>query len=212
MLLIAGADDIAHTCLDAAQSYLETAIQHDDLGNFRRFGQDELGAAQRLRSLVITRWLQSGELDSGGFRDAVLLKDGWNHRIFGLQQWRKTGFQLHEWLAEQIILGEYARARGIIDTYYWTQVPKDHKERPLPPEQVFALVADSLIAPDDLPLRRTADASLDAFYLEFTSWSPDHDENAVPYDQKLLYAYIRGKYFKGIEDPIRLIKMMRFSE
>jgi hypothetical protein len=213
MLLTLGADDLGHSCLEAGREYLETAVKRDDLGNFRRLGQEELGAAHRLRSLVITRWLQSGKLSVSRFRDAVLLKEGWNCRVFSQNDWKRTGFELHEWLAEQLILDEFGRAKEIADRYYWSRVlARSHAGAAIPPEEVFSVVAESLLLPGDRSLRRQAEAAVEGFYRDFTNWGPDFDDNAVPYDHKLLYAYIRGRHFKGIEDPIRLIRMMRLSE
>jgi hypothetical protein len=212
VLLIAGADDLAHECLSTAQFYFETAIRTGDLGHYRRLGQERLGASRRLRGLCLTRWINSGraELDVATFAQAVRLGEEWHRTVFARGDWCRLGHLLGEWLAEKVAIGKLAEAREILRRYYWCRVLP--RQEDVPAEEVLSRVVDSLLDPSDLTAREAAEHSIDSLYRSFTDWGPGFDEHAIPYDAKLVYAYIRGKHFKGVEDPVRLIKMMRFSE
>lgn len=202
----------ARTFLETAQFYLETAIERDDLAVYGRVGQVEVGRSRRLRDLVVVRWLLRGSLDLDEFRRSCEMKEDWNGRIFAAADWPETGFELHEWMGEQLVLGRAARARQLADLYFFGRgTTLEVTELQRMGIEAFTAVADAL-APAERSDTNRAEARLDTFYQYFTNWGPDFKENDVPYDEKLIYAYVRGKHFKGVEDPIRLIKMMKFSE
>lgn len=203
----------AHSFLEAAQFYLETAIERDDLAAYGRVGQVEVGRSRRLRDLVIVRWLLMGTLDLDEFRGACEMKEDWNGRIFAAADWPETGFELHEWMGEQLVLGRAARARQLANLYFFDRGSAlEVTVLQRMGIEAFTAVADALASGERSGLPGESEARLDAFYEHFTDWGPSFRENEVPYDEKLIYAYVRGKYFKGVEDPIRLVKMMKFSE
>jgi len=75
------------------------------------------------------------------------------------------------------------------------------------------LVADGLGHPQDGERHDQAECALDDFYRSITNWgAPGFREADMPDDERLVYAHVRAKYFKGEEDPIRVIKRMKFSE
>lgn len=207
LAVIVDEDASAVTLLDTAEFYLEEAIRRDDLGNYRKLGQTELARSQRLRDLAIVRWIRDRQLNPEDFRAACAMKEQWNHAIFSKPDWRDTGFHLYEWMAEQIVLDEFQKAKDIADRYGVNGHALGRG-----PEAAFALVAEAQLTPNNAELRKKAEAAVDSFYRGFTKWAPGFRENEVPYDQKLLYSYVRGHFFKDVHDPVRLIKMMRFSE
>lgn len=211
--LIMDEDVRARTFLETAEFYLETAIERDDLAVYRRIGQVEVGRSRRLRDLVVVRWLLRGQLDLDEFKKSCEMKEDWNARLFASANWSESGFELHEWMAEQVVLGRAVRARQLADLYFIGGGAKlGVTETQRMGIEAFRAVANALMAGGEADLHEEAQARLDAFYEHFTNWGPSFRENDVPYDEKLLYAYVRGKHFKGVEDPIRLIKLMKFSE
>ncbi len=141
------------------------------------------------------------------------MKEEWNRVTFSATDWEENGFDLQEWMAEQIVLGEFRKAKQIADQYYWSRVlPRSGQSTGSPPEEVLTLVAECQLARDDAALRTRAEEALDGYYREFTDWGPTLAENEVPYDLKVLYAYVRGRFFKSVDNAIRLVKMMKFSE
>jgi hypothetical protein len=214
VLRIAGADQQAGACSAAARFYFEKALETDDIGLHRRLGQEELGASRRIRGLCLCRWIESPEtgLDLEMFAEAVRRKESWNRAVFARKDWRKKGYNLAEWMAEKIIVGVPQEALEIADGYHGREAPpRGHRGGPSA-EATVSMVAEFLSDPAVSGARRAAAERMDDLYESFTDWGPDFDEHAVPYDLKLLYAYVRGRHFKGVEDPIRLIKMMKFSE
>jgi len=154
------------------------------------------------------RWLKDRKLDLDAFRQAVNMKQKWNEHVFSLKDWRETGFDLYQWMAEHIVLGDVPEAKRIYERYYGARILR---RRSSTPEHTFYLVADSLAHPEDGQKRIQAETALDKFYGRLTDWAPDFRCDELPED-RLLYAYLRGKHFKGEEDPIRLIRRMKFSE
>jgi hypothetical protein len=66
------------------------------------------------------------------------------------------------------------------------------------------------VCPDDERLRKATErrrvagaGSTRRFLRALHEHSPSFREHDVPYDEKLIYAYVRGKHFKGVEDPTR---------
>jgi hypothetical protein len=216
--IIVDEDDFARKLLDTAEFYLQRAIETDNLGNYQlgnyqRTGQIELGRAERLRELVLVRWIRDRRLRLGDFRTACALREKWNHEVFSSSEWHESGFRLSQWMGDEIVLGDFQRAKHIADKYYWGQLlPKSSSQDEVVAERVLTTVADTLLDPTDPAVRRRAEAEIDAFYSSFTNWGPNFAENEIPYDQKLVYAHIRGHFFKGVEDPVQLIKMMKFSD
>jgi hypothetical protein len=203
-------DDIARRMIETAEFYLEQATERDELSSYASTGQHELGRGQRLKLLTMARWLKHRVLDRDAFRQAIEMKRGWNERIFGLQEWRETGFSLGEWMEELILIEEFQAAQEI-HRKYWSN--SGARRSPDAPEDVLELVARSPGNRGDASLHERAEASLDGLYRRVTDWaSPGFRENDVLHDEKFVLAFIRGRYFKGEEDPIVLIKRMKFGE
>jgi hypothetical protein len=210
-LTIVDEDVLAAQMLETAEFYLETAIERDELSTYVLAGQEDLGRAERWKRLTLVRWLRTRALDVPAFRRALDMKQKWNQSIFSEKNWREMNWSLAEWIAEWILLGDFAEAKRICDTYYgkggrayWT----GHT-----PEGTLGLVADGLANPEDEQRRHQAEHAMDDFYRRITSWgAPGFRETDMLDDERLLYAYIRGKFFKGEEDPLRVIKRMKFSE
>jgi len=209
--LVVDEDAMAEENLVAAQSYLEMAIERDDLDVYGDQGHADIGRFERAKDLVLVRALRERAFDREAFAAACELKEAWNEAAFSQPHWEARDLRLYEWMAEQIVVGRYSRAAELGRKYGGAPVrAADTSSTGRSPEQVFYLVAKSQLAGDP-PLQEAAKRALDGYYHSFTDWGPDFPEHDVPYDEKLLYAYIRGRIFYGIEDPIRLVKMLKFG-
>jgi hypothetical protein len=207
-LTIVDEDDLARRMLETAEFYLQTAIERDDVGVHRTIGQVDLGRSVRLKHLIFVRWLRQRKLDLESFRESVNMKKEWNEQIFAQKNWRQTGFDLYEWMAELLILGGFEAAKRTYEKY----IGKGKSSRGgRKPEDTLCLVADSLAHPDDTQRRDQAEATLDKLYSRLTDWTSE-SQVRVLHEERLQFAYLRGKYFKGEEDPIRLIKRMKFGD
>jgi hypothetical protein len=205
-------DELATRMLDTSAFYIQTAIERDDIGAYARVGQIELGRANRLRLLAIIRWLKDRRLDQSLLGRAIQMKQEWNEAIFSLKDWKSTDFSLSEWQAENIILGDFDAAKAIYEQYYRQGRIGLAGKRSF--EDILGLVADVLGQPSGHPEERDeAELALDGFYRQITDWNAPSFRRADMLDvERFLYAYIRGKHFKDEEDPIRLIKRMKFGE
>lgn len=210
-LTIVDEDALAAQMLDTAEFYLQTAIERDELSTYALAGQEDLGRAERLKLLTLVGWLRTHRLDAAAFRQALEMKQKWNEAVFSEKDWREMNWSLSEWIAEWILLGEFDEAKRICESYhgkggraYWT----GHTA-----EGTLGLVADWLAHPGDEQKGHQAERALDDFYRKITNWgAPGFREAEMLDDERLLYAYIRGKHFKGEDDPIRVIKRMKLSE
>lgn len=210
-LVIVNEDELAASVIDTAECYFRTAIERDDLSSYAMTGQEELGRAERLRLLTMARWFKERTLDQAAFRKSVDMKQGWNEHIFSLKEWRSTGFSLSEWIAEKIILEQFKEAMRLHLAY--GGVGSSTGGSPQGPEGVLAMVAGSLDRPEDAKAANEAERHLDKFYRSITNWgAPAFREAEMLHEERFLYAYVRGKYFKGQGDPIQVIKRMKFSD
>jgi len=208
-LLLLDEGDRAAKFLDTAEFYFEEAIRTDDLSNYgRTVGQEDLGRATRLAKLTLVRWIRDRNFDHALFQQACAMKEDWNTRLFSEKEWERTGFQLREWMMEKLILGQVVPAIAIYERYSKHAGAKADRS----PEAVLHLVARYLADPKNLDARALAEQAIDALYSRVTKWMSGPGKDDMFNDEKLLVAYLRGRYFKGIEDPVRLIKMMRLRE
>ena len=213
ILLIVDEDVLASDVLKGAEEYIELAEVGDDPGLYVLAGEEPLAPAARARDRALVRGLRRGQLELAGLRLSCEVKEQWVGRLPPPIDWEESGIDLHEWMAEQIIVGRADRARELAERHCGLTLPAvmARAASSLIPEHVFYLVAQSIVTGDER-VRQAACAAMDAYYVTFTAWSPDFRENEVPYDQKLLFAYVRGRFFRGIEDPIRLVKMLKFGD
>jgi hypothetical protein len=91
-LVMLDEDERAQSLLPAAELYLRTAIERDDLHVYGRVGQEELGRSQRVRELTLVRWLRSGTLDVEQLRLACGIKESFNEGVFSRDSWWRSGF------------------------------------------------------------------------------------------------------------------------
>jgi hypothetical protein len=107
------------------------------------------------------------------------------------------------------MLGEFESAKQIYEKYRGKGVSTKARAKP---EGTLYRVADSLEDPDDTLKHDDAEAVLDKLYGRLTNWMAGTRSGVVLHTERLPVAYLRGKYFKGEEDPIRLIKRMKFGD
>jgi hypothetical protein len=201
-------DELAARLLETAEFYLQTAIERDDVGAHRMVGQEVLGRSVRLKFLSLVRWLRQRTLDLDSFRESVNMKREWIAQV-APKRWGQTGFALHEWMAEQLILREFETAK---QTYEKSRGKGVSSKARAKPEGTLYRVADSLEDLDDTLKHDDAEAALDKLYGHLTNWMAGTRSGVVLHAERLPVAYLRGKCFKGEEDPIRLIKRMKFGE
>jgi hypothetical protein len=204
-LILIDEDQRASTFLDTAEFYLREAIRTDDLSIYGRSGQVELGRATRVAKLTLVQWLQVRALDEAALRSACTMKEEWNRQLFSRRGWASTAFQLREWMTEKLVIGEFA---GAIDVYrqYWHLAGVTRNRNP---ETTLLVVAQYLAESHDNTKRSSAEQAIDTLYRRATRWTAQTLSDDLLNDEKLLLAYVRGRYFKSVEDPIQLIKMMR---
>jgi hypothetical protein len=202
-------DELARTVLETAHFYLATAIDRDELSTYVIAGQEVRGRAERLKSFTLARWLENRSLDLEALRQAVEMKREWSERAFAQKNWRALTLSLCEWMEELILLGEFVKAKNLCDTYYKPGIRRSRTR--WTPESVLFSVAAALAEPKDSEKRHEAETAIEKLYLKITDWgAPGFRENDVLHDERFIVAYIRAKYFKGEEDPIQIIKWMKF--
>jgi hypothetical protein len=210
-LLLVEEDARALTFLDSAEFYLQTAIERDDLSHYGHIGQHDLGRSVRLRNLVLVRWIRYGRLEFEAFALACDMKRKWNEMIFSASDWRSSGFSLAEWIAEELILANLQEASRICGEFVRPDQSLGGRAKQRP-EWVLWLVVAHLQDPRDDGRRSVAERALDELYGQITDWMGRPGDDEILHDERLLYAYVRAKYFKNQENPIRIIKMMRLGE
>lgn len=208
-VLLMDQQDLGVRMLDCAEHYLAAAEATDDLSTYGRIGQAELGRAQRLKRLTLVRWLRGGALSVNDLRRAQTRKEGWLHQIFSSTDWRSGGFSLADWMLEYLVAEAPADALSIYGKYGLLTPAVLRMSNP--DEETLSLVAECLLRskPDHCLV---AKERLETLYREMTAWGPHFDHTRALYEDRLLYALVRGKSFKGTQDPIALIKMMKLRQ
>jgi hypothetical protein len=202
-LFIVDEDDLAKQFMATAAFYFEHVMNRDDPA-----GEDAFQEAIRSeRLLAFAQWLLGLTQDVSAIRRGLVRSWARNEQIFSSPSWRDLQLNLAAWMAEHIVIGEFAEALRVHAKYAGTG------GRPEP----FALRAESalLAAADELSngAPKGAAVMLEEVYREVTNWgAPGFRSSALRGVDRFLYAYVRGRYFKGEGDPIRVIKRMRFSE
>jgi len=206
LVILLGEEDAALSKVDLVEHYLDQAIERDDLWVYSDIGQHGLGRCNRLKALTVVRWLKSREFDLVQYRVACEMAREWYEKVFSRPDWRKTGFDLHQWMADLILLGESDEA---VDCYRRFSKKTVFKKWKTPTQEDLLLeVADYLRNPGDESKYQKAEQAMEQFYQQEMYWP-----SAGPhYVEKLIYAYLRGKCFKNEHDPIRLIQRMKLAE
>ncbi len=206
VVVLLGEEELGLSKVELAEFYLNEAIDRDDLYVYSDIGQHGLGRCNRLKALSVARWLRSREFDFVQYRVACEMARDWNEKIFSREDWPGTGFELYQWMADLIILGDMGEA---VDCYHRFSRRSESKSLKHPsPEELLFRVADHLQNPVEESRQQKAERAMDNFYRQQMYWP-----SAGPhYIEKLIYGYVRGRYFKNENDPVRLIQKMKLAE
>ena len=203
-----GEDHVAELVLATAEFYFQTAIERDELATYRMTGQEDLGRGVRLKLYCFARWFRERALDIEAFRLSCQMRQISYEESCALGDWRKAGFSLAEWMAEQLVLGEFEEAKRIYDRHSDRSIKRRTRDGRL--ERALYRVTESLMQPGDQRKQQEARRLLEGAYQDITAWGkPGFRPEDMSPCERFLYAYVRGRYFKNEEDPIRLIRWMK---
>lgn len=209
LLEIVDEDQLAEEMLETAEFYVQAGIERDEVDvPYRMMGTIEYGRAARFKLLTQIQWLRHRRLAVDQFRQAVEMERPFKEDVFWTDDWHDI--DLAEWMAEHIVLEEFEQARQLRSRYVKDSQAGGARGSP---SAVLQIVAECLVRRDDQGVCNEAETALDRLYHKLTDWNaPGFRAADTTSVERFLHAYIRGKHFKNEEDPIRVIKRMKFSE
>lgn len=207
-LTFVDADEIAATVLDTAEYYLEIASEKEDLSSYG--DEAQLSQAQRLMRLTVARWLKSGVLDRESLRRSLQMRDEWARTKASAEELEADVQEsLSEWMAEWMAIDEFRKAAALYEEFCGDEARK----KPPRSEAAYVIARGLMELAEDSVARAKAKTVLDRLYRQLTDWTAPGFRGGIEIEteERLLWAYIRGKHFGGEDNPIRLIKRMKFS-
>ncbi|GEM_PF-5217569 len=210
-MLMIDQDEIAMDYFRKLEIFTREAIRIEDYHGFKKLGQENYAKYLQLRYLFLANWILTKERNEQLLREAM----PWYQKMMDyatlFHDNKEKGWDVGLLLACYVELGDFERA--IKEYQRLLLVDKII----LPPKglkwaedsaHLMYVVASYLSGRQDL--KEIAQKGMEHFYQKMTDWGSPF-ENDIHNDQKVIFAYIRGKYFTGETDPVQLIKNLRYG-